>query len=232
MLDGGDMRVDPPRPDQQAALDEADAATKIWASATFTGYHAVVLGFGVVTISAPGEGVPAVHDLPAWVGFAHRSALYSCPAQIGPVTSQAQPPDNGDAAVVLGAWRGTPAVAYEARTSACGEAPTAPTVTGVDEVVSVPWTSGGPLQSGTLTVLAHIPPCGASQGIATEGTSSAVTISAYALVNDQPDNQCPSGRVVTEHVQVSPGGPGVPPPVVSSRTHLLHGPVGPSRQAS
>jgi hypothetical protein len=231
VLDGGAMRVDPPRPGQHAILDEVDAATEIWASASFTGYHAVVLGFGVVTIAVPGGDAPAVRALPAWVGFASGNAT-ACPAQIGPSTSAALPPDNGDAAVVLGASDGTPAVAYKARTSICGQAPIGPTVTGVDEVVSVPWTSGGPLQDGTLTVLAQIPRCGASQGIATEGTSAALTVSAYALVNDQPDNQCPPGRVVTEHVPLAPGGPGAPPPVVSSQTVVLHGPLGPSRQAS
>ena len=232
VLDGGAMRVDPPRTDEHAVLEEADAASRIWASASFSGSHAVVLGFGVVTISVPGEGVPSVHDLPAWVGFAHRSAAYSCPAQTGPVTPQALPPDNGDAAVVLGALNGTPAVAYQARTSVCGETPTAPTVTGVDEVVSVPWTSGGPLQDGTLAVLAQIPRCGTVQGIATGGTHSSLTVSVYALVNDQPDNRCPPARVVTEHLQLAPGGPGAPPPVVSSQTVLRHGALGPSRQAS
>ena len=232
VLDGGGLRVDPPAPGQVPTVGQGDASQEIWASSTFSGYHPIAFGFGVVTITVVAGGVPAVHDLPAWVGFG-MGALASCPAEFGPPPSQPPLPDSGMAAVVLGAADSSPVVAYRARSSICDEPATGPSVTAVDEVVSVPWVAQGALTDGALDVEVTLPPCGVLQGTSAGGTRTAMTITAFALV--PADLQGCSGTVtrVTEDVQLSPpSNPGAPPPVATAQTAVLHGALGPTRQAS
>ena len=233
-LDGGTLLVDPPGAGAAPTVSETDAADAIWASSTFSGHRAGVIGFGVVTISlAPsGPGAPAVTAMPAWVGFGVATA-YSCPAESVPSgvpsTLPALPTD-GYAAVVLGEGD-VPLLAYTARSSICGSAPTGPSYGPTDEVQSVPWTAVGALHDGSLTVRAEIPGCGVFQGASSGGTRTTWTISILALV-PRTDAGC-TGSSVTETLSTGPvGDPGAPPPVVSSGTAITHAALGLVRQAS
>jgi hypothetical protein len=233
-LDGGTLRVDPPGAGLASTVSEADAARAIWASSTFSGHRTGVLGFGVVTISLSpsGPGAPSVTALPAWVGFGSAVAA-SCPMETVPTgvtTTVPALPSSGDAAVVLGDGD-VSLLAYTARTSICGFAPTGPSYGTADEVESVPWTEVGPLHDGSLTVQAQIPGCGAYQGASSGGTRSTWTVSILALV-PLTDEGC-TGSSVTETLSTGPvDAPGAPPPVVSSSTAITHAAVGLVRQAT
>jgi hypothetical protein len=233
-LDDGTLLVEPPTADEQPTISEAQAATEIWASSAFTGYHQGFLAYGVVTITMSAPGVPTVTSLPAWVGFAMGNAA-SCPAMTAPTrpTTTEQPaPTPGYSAVVIGAGSGVPAVAYRARGALCGAPPTGPTVSAASEVLSVPWVATGPLVPNSPAVLqVTLPSCGALNGYEAEGSPSSFTITVPAVVPDDRST-CQGTKTGTVTVQIGapPGARGLPP--MSSTAAITHGVLGPLQQAS
>jgi hypothetical protein len=222
--------VQPPTANDRPTISENDAATEIWASSVFTGYHQVEMGFGIATVALPVAGVPTVTELPAWVGFAMANAI-SCPSgtvPTGPTTTVQAPPTPGYAAVILGAATGRPGVAYVSRGAMCSGPPTGPTVSAAREVVSVPWAATGPESGGQIAVLASVPTCGTLAGAEGGGNSTSMTWTVTAVV---PDAQlgCTGTRSVEWTLGVSlPNLPGVPTTVA---TPFGHGPLGPVQQA-
>jgi hypothetical protein len=233
-LDDGSLEVEPPGPGEHPTLPGAEAAAEIWASSALLGYHQVVVGFGIATIAVFQAGVPTVTSLPAWVGFAVAN-LAHCPAETapsGPTTTLPALPSSGYAAIVLGAESGSPAIAYTARSSSCGFSPTGPSVSSVGEVVSIPWVALGSVTAGQLSVRGSVPPCGTYQGSSVGGDAQSITVTLDAVVPDVPLD-CPSAQSVVEAVQIGPpNSPGAPPPIVSSRTLITHGPLGPVQVVS
>ena len=227
-LDNGSLLVEPPGPGEQPTLSATDAATEIWASSSLLGYHPVVLGFGIATITVSQAGIPAVTSLPAWVGFAD-AAAYSCPAEIaptGPTTTLPRLPTSGYAAVVVGAISGSPSVVYTARASPCDLSPSGPFVSSADEVVSIAWVAPGVVTDGQLAVKAVVPPCGRYEGSNVAGDAESLTVTLDAVVADGAED-CPEAQPVVETVQIGPPrAPGAPPPIVSSRTLIEHGALG------
>jgi hypothetical protein len=244
VLDGGALTVTPAPRNLRARVGEQAAATRIWATSQIMGYHRQALGFGIVSVTSRTAGVPRVVGLPAWVGFASDAGVpINCPAMPAPSTADAPPAAGappasvapapasaGEAAVVIGAERGTPAVVYVARADACGTVTVARSTDAL-EALSVPWVALGPVHDQVLTVRATLPYCGSYEGSGAGGSASAVTVTIDALVpEDTSGRSCPPAHTVTETVVLGPTGvPDAPPPLVSSATAVRHGATGPER---
>jgi hypothetical protein len=228
-LSNGALRVVPAPKHSRPTLTLAAARTLMRADTGTTSYESVVLGYGVVTISTHASGVRHITSLPAWVGFSKRFAAESCPMIRATGTSTtALPalPSAGYAAFVVGAAHGAPAVTYVAADAPCGAVVPA-TLSNADEAISVPWVALGPITGGTLSVRATIPDCGTYTGSSTSGSAHSTTITVAALVPDA-HGSCQGPHPVTESVFIEPvNDPGAPPPIVTSQTTLLHGPLGP-----
>ncbi len=228
-LDGGVLRLIPATSGDVPAVPEQEAARKIWASPTLTGYQKGPLGYGLVTIAASAPGVPAIRKLLAWVGFAQERALVSCPAIQAPgpsVTTTSGPPlprTSGWAAVVIGAKTGSPAVSYVARSAPCGTIVPA-SLTLAKEIISVPWQ---PISGGLASVLVSVPPCGSIAGSTANESAGSVTIWVGAVVPDVA-RHCGGTRTVSYAPNVGPPlSPGAPPSPISPATQILHGALGP-----
>jgi hypothetical protein len=229
-LDGGVVTISPAPKRVRPETNEAEAETKAWATENILGYRAVAFGFGLVTIEQHTAGVPRVTELPAWVGLAYvNGATFSCPMirGTGPTKLPALPSD-GFAAAVIGDRAGSPAVVYKARSEACGRVGKSSLANAL-EAVSVPWIPDGILVTELLNVQVGIPPCGGIGGISTGGSAAAMTITIYALVPESTvARRCTPERLANQTVALGPGvAPGAPPPLVSSRTQILHGDLGP-----
>ncbi len=208
-------------------------ATQIWATSQILGYRPQALGFGVVTITKHAPGVPPITRLPAWVGFATVSGIaFSCPSMVlRPHAPAIVPPVSaGDAAVVVGVARGSPAVVYKARSAPC-DTLLPSSLTRASEAFSIPWVPLGPITGELLRVEAVLPVCGSYAGTASGGSAAAMTVTLYAVVPEgEPGSHCGGGRVVSETILLGPGPvPGAPPPLVSPSTSILHGATGPER---
>ena len=235
-LDGGAIVVAPPPPGLRPRMSESEVETQLWATSQLLGYRAQVLGFGVVTIAERRPGVPRVVRLPAWVGFANvAGASFSCPAMNVRPHAPTLPrlASAGDAAVVVGDARGSPAVVYKARSAPC-DSVVASSLTRATEVLSVPWVPLGPVGGELLQVQATLPDCGDYAGDASGGSATSMTVTLYALVPESVRGSgCDTGHVAPETITLGPGGiPGAPPPLVSPGTRILHGTVGPVRVVS
>jgi len=150
----------------------------------------------------------------------------------GPTTTLPALPSSGYAAIVIGAANGSPAVAYTARTSICGFAPSGPSVSPTDEVVSIPWVATGQVKAGQLSVQATLPPCGTFEGSSVSGSAQSMTVTLAVEVPDIPLH-CPAVQPLNESVQVgSPNSPGAPPSLVSPSTVIEHGDLGPIHTVS
>lgn len=236
-LDRGALRVVPAPKGDEPSISRADALTKMLANTQTMGYRAVVLGFGLVTISSHASGVPTVKSLPAWIGFSKEYAAYSCPAMIAPANGETTTtlptlPSDGYAAFVLDAAKGSPAVTFVAASEPCGKV--VPSSVGkASEVISIPWQATGPLVNGSLPVRTTIPPCGTLRGISSGGSAASATITLDVTVPDV-HGQCNGAKSVTETVNlgVPNPAPGSPPPVENSGTEILHGAVGPTNMES
>jgi hypothetical protein len=226
-LDAGVFSLTPVTRSSRPRLSRSAAAKKIWASPTFQSAQAGPLGYGMVTITLHPHGVPRIHHLLAWVGFAHDTAAFSCPAER---TTAAKPPDlpsGGYQAVVLGST-GTPAVAYSARSFECGHL-SAASLTAASEALSVPWDQVGGLDNGNINLSATVPPCGTVAGVSSGGSKSSITITVDVTVPDVA-TRCGGATQASESVMVDPSvsDPGAPPPLVTIATKVLHGKVGPA----
>ena len=231
-LDGGVVTIRPAPSGLHPTVGEWTIQAQVWATSQIMGYRPLALGFGLVTITRRTDGVPRVVNLPAWIGLASDSQVaFHCPAMMPSPARPGPPlPTPGDAAVVVGSRRGGPAVVYRARSAPCGSV-TPASLTNALESVSVPWSAGGALVYEALQVRVEVPDCGGIGGIASGGSAAAMTITAYALVPESPAaTTCPPPRTVTQTVVLGPGNaPGAPPPLVTSRTQILHGALGPVR---
>jgi hypothetical protein len=135
-------------------------------------------------------------------------------------------PSAGYAAFVIGATHGSPVVTYVAASAPCGSVVRA-TLTNASEAISLPWQALGPVAGGSLPVRATIPPCGSLTGIMTGRSAQSMTVTLGAVVPDV-HGPCQGAQSVTKVVAFGPeGAPGAPPPLVSSRTQVRHGAVGP-----
>ena len=228
-LDDGVFSVAPPGRGKRPHITRTKAASMIWASPKVEGAQAGPLGYGMVTITLRGQGLPRISRLLAWVGFARHTASYSCPEQSSAPPPLPALPSDGYSAVVIGAVHGSPAVVYTARSAVCGSLQPA-TLTNASEAVSIPWRPTGGATSGTIQLEATVPPCGTVAGITSGGSAESFTITVAATVPDVLSH-CGGARTVAETVNLGPVGnpPGAPPPVVSSSTEILHGQLGPLR---
>jgi hypothetical protein len=226
-LDRGALTVTPASATDRPKVSEADAMTEFTADAQLIGYHRVVFGFGQATVTRRGRGVAPIAHLRAWVGFAQTSGLYHCPNLAGSKTPPGPPPpSNGYAAVVIGSAHGAPAVTYVAGSERC-DADVPASVTAASETISIPWVAAGPLDNGSIEAEANVPPCGTFSSISSGGTASSITITLAAIVPDRR-RHCSGPSPVTEKVMVDPpASPGAPPPLVTARTTIRHGRVGP-----
>ncbi len=231
-LDGGVVTIRPAPARIRAGTSEERAMTQIWATAQIMGFRPQALGFGIVTITEHAAGVPSVRDLPAWVGLATDAQIaFNCPMmRTAPARPERPLPTPGEAAVVLGDSVDGPAVVYRARNGPCGSVSRS-SLTNASEVLSVPWSALGPVESEVLAVRVAVPACGGIGGIATGGSASAMMVTVYALVPERPvAMSCVPDRQVTRTVALGPGDiPGAPPPLVSPATEVLHGQLGPTR---
>jgi hypothetical protein len=226
-LDHGSLTVTPASATTRPEMSEAAAMTEFTSDAQLIGYHRVVFGFGQATVTQPGRGVPRITHVRAWVGFAQTSGLFHCPNLAGsaspPVPS---PPSDGYAAVVIGSAHGTPAVTYVARSERCDSVLPA-SVTPATEAISIPWHATGPIDNGSIEAEATVPPCGTFSSISSGGSASSITITLAAIVPDVR-RHCGGPSSVTERVMVDPPAtPGAPTPLVTARTTIRHGRLGP-----
>jgi hypothetical protein len=228
-LDGGVVTIRPAPVDMHPKRSELAVEEQVWATGQIMGYRPQAFGFGLVTITKHADGVPPAVNLPAWVGLANESqGGFSCP-NMRPSPTRPEPvlPTPGDAAVVIGSSTGRPAVVYRARSAPCGSVDPA-TLANAAEVISVPWIPNGVLDFEALNVQVDVPRCGGIEGIATGGSAAAMSITVYAVVPESPVRKsCIPRRFVDRSVILGPGNiPGAPPPLVSSSTQILHGPLG------
>jgi hypothetical protein len=226
-LDGGTLTVAPPPSATRPRLAEATARSAFTADAQLAGYHRVVFGYGVATIRLRAHGVGRVTRLPAWVGFAKSAASFNCPATSSNPTDVPVPASNGYAAVVIGSVHGAPAVTYVARSAPCNAVVPA-SVANASRSISIPWRTAGPVDNGSVRIEATVPPCGTVGGISSGGTAASVTITVYAVVPDIP-RHCRGPSSASETIALPPGGgPGAPPPLLTGRTAIRHGRLGPA----
>jgi hypothetical protein len=233
-LDGGVVRVTPAPRTSQPRVPQRSARVLMLADTKTISFRYIVLGFGVVTIASPGPGLPPIRSLPAWVGFSKMFASVNCPSMAVPPGSAVTSlpplpalPSAGYAAFVLGAADGAPAVTYVARSAPCGTV-VAGTLSPASEAISIPWHATGPIQNDAVTVPATLPPCGSFAGIDSSGGAASMTVTLGAIVPDV-HGHCPPAPAVTKVIGFGPPGdaPGAPPPLVSARTRIVHGAVGP-----
>jgi len=229
-LDRGAVRVVPAPRRSRPTMSLAAARVLMRADTSTISYQSVVLGYGVATISTHAAGVPRVTSIPAWIGFSKRFAAVSCPmmrATPGSTTTMLPSlPSAGYAAIVIGAAHGSPAVTYVAASAPCGTVVRA-TLAKAGEAVSIPWVALGSVEDGTLSVSTTIPRCGTYSGSTTGGSARSTTVTLSAVVPDV-HGQCQGAHPATESVFISPANdPGAPPPIVTAKTELLHGPLGP-----
>lgn len=231
-LDAGVVTIRPAPLSLRPESSELEVEGQVWATSEIMSYRPQAFGFGLVTITKHVSGVPPVVNLPAWVGLASDAQIaFNCPMMRTPPTQPDPPlPTPGDAAVIVGSSVGSPAVVYRARSAPCASVAAA-SLTNALESVSVPWIPEGALISELLNVQVDVPPCGGIGGIATGGSAAAQTITVYALVQESPvAMSCTPRRFVDQTVILGPGStPGAPPPLVSPRTQILHGELGPVR---
>jgi hypothetical protein len=208
----------------------AAARVLMRANPTTTSYRSIVLGYGLATIATHAPEVPRVRSLMAWIGISKRFASESCPMMRAPLgkatTTLPSLPSAGYAAFVIGATHGSPAVTYVAASAPCGSAVPS-TLTNASEAISLPWQALGPVAGGSLQVQTTIPACGSFAGIMTGGSAQSMTVTLGAVVPDV-HGPCQGSQAVTKMVTFGPmDAPGAPPPLVSPRTQIMHGAVGP-----
>jgi len=228
-LDHGVFSVVPAGHGKRPRITQKKATAMIWASPKVEGAHAGPLGYGLVTVTLRGRGVPRITRLLAWVGFARHTAAYSCPEQSSLAPPLPALPSDGYSAVVIGAVHGSPAVVYTARSAVCGSLQPA-TLTNASEAISIPWRPTGSATNGAIELEATVPPCGTVAGITSGGSAEAFTITVAATVPDVLSH-CGGASTVAEKVNFGPVGnpPHAPPPVVTGATQILHGQLGPLR---
>jgi hypothetical protein len=225
-LDDGKLRVDVAPSDLQPTIPLTTAKTEAFADPVFQGQNDVVFGFGLVTNTVSGPGVQTVESMPAWIGFGW-GGYYNCPATIGPYKHHL--PSSGYVAVVIPARQGGTPFDYRAKTSACGYAPTGPSVDQARQTVSIPWTQVGPLDGTTVTVRYAVSSCGTKPTFTAGGRRGTYTLSVLTTLPDAAEN-CASPVPSTSTFELAPTpGPGTP---TFDIVKLLHGPLGPVAQAN
>jgi hypothetical protein len=229
-LDGGTLVVTPPPNRLYPRRDGAAAEVEAWATGQLMGYRSQIFGFGLATIHMRRANVPAIRKMPAFVGFASAPEGFGCPAMIASPTGHKLPalPSAGEAAVVISARRGGPAVVYRARSEPCGSLAPA-TLTNVQEEVSIPWIPVGPANEVSLQVKATMPACGSLMGSGSSGSAASMTVYLDAVVPENASHvRCRPARLVDETVILGAGPiPGAHPPLVSASTKILHAATGP-----
>jgi hypothetical protein len=236
-LDGGVLTVVPAPAGDRPAVSRTQAAREVWASPVLQDHVQGPLGYGLVTISLRVKGVPHVTRLLAWVGFARSPEVANCPnespgtAGHTPVLSGAALASSGEAAVVIGAAHGSPAVAYAAPSVLCDHRQPA-TLSRATEDVSVPWRALTSLANQSIRVRVTLPDCARLEGTAAGGSAQVSTVTVDAVVPDV-HGHCAGITDLTEIVVFGPTGnpPGAPPPLVSASTLIRHAAVGPEMTA-
>ncbi len=213
----------------QPKSDAGPVEAQVWATGQIMSYRPQAFGFGLVTIRARRAGVPTIRNLPAWVGLATDAGVaFGCPMmRVAPRPPRPALTSPGEAAVVVGAATGVPALVYVARSDPCGSVDPARLTRAMEEL-SIPWSATGPVTDQVLPIQAALPACGSVVGISSGGSASAMTVTVDAAVPEgTPLRSCAPAHVMDETVTLGPvEDPGAPPPLVGPSTQILHGPIG------
>lgn len=231
-LDGGEVVVTPAPKHLHPRRDGDSVEVEAWATGQLMGYQSQAFGFGLATIHDRAKGVPTVRNLPAWIGFATAPEAFSCPAIVPSPTAGrlSALPSAGEAAVIIGASPGGPAVVYQARSETCGGLAPA-RLSNAQEEISITWMPVGLPNEVSIDVEATIPACGSLMGSGSSGSAAAMTVFLAAVVpEDTAHFRCKPDHLIDETVMLGPGPtPGAPPPLVSAATKILHAATGPVR---
>jgi len=210
---------------------EAAVAIQVWATTAVQGYNVEGLGFGIVTITKIAKGVPTVKKLAAWVGLANGYGLAtSCPAGTAGQNLPKLPalPSAGRVVVVVGDARNSPAVAYTAASARCGYLNKS-TLAIAAEQISVPWSTNIARPNST-NIFVHLPYCADYTGRSSSRSPTETTGSVYAALVEDPAampiaptlGHCMPAQTLTLNAPFF---------ARSGRMTVIHGPVGPVRQA-
>lgn len=218
-LDGGAFSVQPAPIDTVPVVSKADAEKLLFASPSFQGMSAGVIGFGLVTSQVSQHGVPTYQADPAWIAFGWGGAT-NCPAETVP-PSPADLPSGGYVAVAMIEGAGGGDLSYEARSDTCGTL-TGPTVRPATHIESVPWTANGQVTGGNLQISYTAPACAGSAMYSAAGQGDSVTLTVEVEMPNTPSS-CASPAPITEVVALNDG--------TQTVATVNHAPTGLVRQA-
>jgi hypothetical protein len=230
-LADGALTVTPAATAMTPTRKETVVATQVWAITAVQGYNAEGLGLGIVTITKIAKGVPTVKKLAAWVGLANDYGLAtSCPIwTVRQKFSKLPPlPSAGWVVVVVGDARNSPAVAYRAASARCGYLNKASLVNATEQI-SVPWTTDTAHPNST-NIFVHLAYCADYDGRSSSGSPTETTGSVYAALVEDPAAmpKAPTlGHCTPAHTLTL----SAPFLARSGPTKIVHGPLGPVRQA-
>jgi len=216
VLDGGLIIVKPAPATLQSQQGIGGMTAKIWATTELLNFQPQTLGYGIVTVRGSSTTSKPIKGAAAWVGFANGNSS-ACIKKSGAYRS------NGEAFVVIGDEKGTPADVYVP--PGCGLT----RFSGLrvpSEQMSIKWYQEGRASSkGAITFRATIPHCATFGALTAVDGAGALKVSILAQRPDQTSLTC-----VPDVHRIS-----IPLAKTAAKAdafRLVHAPVGPVREVT